>query len=363
MSDSLTPSDGGLVRVLHVDDDPSILEVSKEVLMDMGKFEVEHACCVDEALRKLEEENFDVVVSDYEMPQKDGLEFLRRLREQKNDIPFILFTGKGREEVAIKALNLGADGYINKHGSPETVYGELAHDIVLVSEKKKNRKTILENEQRYRSLFLNMKNGFAYCRMIYNDKRQPIDFVYLEVNEAFEKLTGLKRSHVLNKKVSEAIPGSIEAHSELLKIYGEVALTGISTSFELYFKPLNIWLSIFVYSTRRDYFIAVFDNISREKRAQLIVSSRANILEFAVNHGSEELLHKVLDEAECLTGSCIGFFHFFDSDQKSIKLMDWSTRTEREFCSAQGKGSHYSLDKAGVWADSVRERKTIICNE
>ena len=64
------------------------------------------------------------------MPQKTGLEFLKELREQQNEIPFILFTGKGREEVVVKALNLGADRYINKHGSPETVYCELADAII-----------------------------------------------------------------------------------------------------------------------------------------------------------------------------------------------------------------------------------------
>ena len=52
------------------------------------------------------------------MPIKNGLEFLKELRDQQSDIPFILFTGKGREDVAVKALNLGADRYVNKNGSP-----------------------------------------------------------------------------------------------------------------------------------------------------------------------------------------------------------------------------------------------------
>ena len=63
------------------------------------------------------------------MPGKNGLEFLKELRDSGNDIPFVIFTGKGREEVAIQALNLGADQYLNKGGTPETVYGELAHSI------------------------------------------------------------------------------------------------------------------------------------------------------------------------------------------------------------------------------------------
>ena len=130
------------LRILHVDDDSSLLEISKQILMDMGAFEIDNACSVDEALKKLAVGNYDVVVSDYEMPQKDGLSFLKLLREEKNDISFVLFTGKGREEVAINALNLGADGYFNKLGSPETVYGELAHGIKLIAERKKAKESL-----------------------------------------------------------------------------------------------------------------------------------------------------------------------------------------------------------------------------
>jgi DNA-binding NtrC family response regulator len=127
------------IRVLLVDDDLSFLEISKQILMDMGAFEFDSACCVDEAFSKLATGSYDVVVSDYEMPQKDGLHFLTELREQHNQIPFILFTGKGREEVAIAALNLGADGYVNKQGSPETVYGELIYAVHSSVERRKNK--------------------------------------------------------------------------------------------------------------------------------------------------------------------------------------------------------------------------------
>ena len=97
------------LRILHVDDDTCFLGVSKQILELEWQFEVEAATSVDEAFRKLSTEAFDAVVSDYQMPGKNGLDFLKELRERKNRIPFVLFTGKGREEVAIKALNLGAD--------------------------------------------------------------------------------------------------------------------------------------------------------------------------------------------------------------------------------------------------------------
>jgi DNA-binding NarL/FixJ family response regulator len=118
------------IHVLHVDDDPSLLEISKVMLLDLdSSFEIDCACCVDEAFEKLAAGHYDVVISDFKMPQKNGLQFLTELREKNNETPFILFTGKSREEVAIQALNLGPDGYINKQGNPETVYGELLHSI------------------------------------------------------------------------------------------------------------------------------------------------------------------------------------------------------------------------------------------
>jgi PAS domain S-box-containing protein len=134
-----------IIRVLYVDDDASILEISKQILQDIDNgLDIDFAYGVDEAFEKLASAKYDVVVSDYEMPIKNGLDFLKELKEKGNEIPFILFTGKGREEIAIKALNLGADGYFNKQGSPETVYGELAHGIKITAQRKKAEETILK---------------------------------------------------------------------------------------------------------------------------------------------------------------------------------------------------------------------------
>jgi PAS domain S-box-containing protein len=117
------------IRVLHVDDDKDILKVSKQCLEIQGDFLVESASSVDDALQKLKANRFDAIVADYQMPQKDGLVLLKELRQNGDNVPFIVFTGKGREEVAIRSLNLGADQYLNKTGEPESVYCELAHSI------------------------------------------------------------------------------------------------------------------------------------------------------------------------------------------------------------------------------------------
>jgi PAS domain S-box-containing protein len=77
----------------------------------------------------------------------------------------------------------------------------------------------------------------------------------------------------------------------------------------------------------------------------------------------EQILRATLDEAEALTGSCIGFYHFVEEDQENLHLQAWSTRTEAEFCKAEGKGMHYPLSKAGVWADCLRVGHFLIHND
>jgi len=148
-----------LVRVLHVDDDRSLLEVTRQCLELQGPFQVDSASSVDEALELLKKGAYDAVVSDYQMPCKDGLEFLKELRLSGNTIPFLMFTGKGREEVAIKALNLGADQYLNKNGDPETVYCELGYAIIKTVERRKAETALEVLGERYRRLFESAVEG------------------------------------------------------------------------------------------------------------------------------------------------------------------------------------------------------------
>lgn len=123
-----------------------------------------------------------------------------------------------------------------------------------------------ESESRFRSLFANMPNGYAYCKMEYDDAGRPVDFVYLQVNKAFEELTGLK--DVVGKRVTEVIPGVRDVEPGIIEIYGRVAATGRSERFEIDFTPLNMWLDVTVYSTQKGCFVAVFDNITERKRAE-----------------------------------------------------------------------------------------------
>jgi PAS domain S-box-containing protein len=103
--------------------------------------------------------------------------------------------------------------------------------------------------------------------------------------------------------------------------------------------------------------------ITVRKRTENVNSARLLLLEFASTHNMDELLQATLDEAETLTGSLIGFYHFLETDQKTLALQNWSSRTKAEFCSAEGKGSHYDVSTAGVWVDCIRERRPVLHND
>jgi PAS domain S-box-containing protein len=104
-------------------------------------------------------------------------------------------------------------------------------------------------------------------------------------------------------------------------------------------------------------------HIAERERADSIMQVRLRLMQFAVSHTVDELLQATLDEIEALTGSTIGFFHFLDSDQKTLWLQAWSTNTLQNMCKAEGRGSHYNVEQAGVWADCVRQRRPVIYND
>jgi len=167
----------------------------------------------------------------------------------------------------------------------------IKHDI---TERRRAQDAMVESERRYRSLFENMLEGFAYCEMLFDNRDRPIDFVYLAVNSAFGKLTGLQ--NVAGKRFTEVIPGGKDSHLELLERYSRVARSGESERFEIEIKALGMWFSISAYAAGKGCFVATFDNITERKQAEESLLFKTALLEAQAETTIDGIL--VVDESD-----------------------------------------------------------------
>jgi PAS domain S-box-containing protein len=140
-----------------------------------------------------------------------------------------------------------------------------------ITERKKAEATLVESERRYRSLFANMNSGFAFCKIVSDNDGKPIDYVILEVNDDFEKLTRLRKEAVLGKRVSEVFFSIEKDPADWIGIYGRVATTGEPARFESYFELLKKWFSVAAYRPEIGYFAMAFDDITEHKKAEEVL--------------------------------------------------------------------------------------------
>jgi CheY-like chemotaxis protein len=131
-----------MITVLYVDDEPSLLEIGKLFLEKIGNFSVDTCSSAPEALKLLEQTSYHAVLSDYDMPVMNGIQFLKEVRVKYPNLPFVIFTGRGREEVVIEALNNGVDFYLQKGGDIKSQFAELSHKLRMAVEHRESQKRI-----------------------------------------------------------------------------------------------------------------------------------------------------------------------------------------------------------------------------
>ena len=127
-----------------------------------------------------------------------------------------------------------------------------------------------ESERKYRSLFDKMLNGFAYRRILTDDDGRPVDYVFLEVNDAFERLLGVRRDAIIGRRATELIPGLDRMDFDWIGFYGRVALHGEELRIE---KPIRFggrerWFSVSAYRPEPGYFSVVFEDVTEKKRLE-----------------------------------------------------------------------------------------------
>lgn len=145
------------------------------------------------------------------------------------------------------------------------------------------------SKERYHSLFTHMMDGFAHHKMLFDDNGTPVDYVFLEVNEAFERLTGLKKADLIGKKVTKVVPGIEHDPANWINAYGKVAMTGEPMRFENYSQQLEKWYSVTAYSPEKEYFVTVFEDITKRKKAEERLQQSHDELEIRVQERTVEL--------------------------------------------------------------------------
>ena len=162
------------IRVLHVDDEPDFAELTADFLKrEDDRFTIETAMSASEGVESLSQGDFDCIISDYDMPGQNGIEFLKSVRKEAPDLPFVLFTGKGSEEVASEAISAGVTDYLQKESSTDqyTVLANRLRNAVqryrAEQDRKRQRKAI-ETAQEGISI-LNEDGEFIYVNQAYAD--------------------------------------------------------------------------------------------------------------------------------------------------------------------------------------------------
>lgn len=169
----------------------------------------------------------------------------------------------------------------------------------MLQERNDAEHAFRESELFYHSLFQNMLNGFAYCRLV-TENGTPVDGLFLAVNPAFEQLTGLR--DVAGRKASEVMPGIWDSDPELLRVYSRVVQSGTPESLETYVKALGHWISIAVYSPQPEHFVTVFDVITERKEQQGKIARLVRI--HAVLSGINSTIVRIHEQHALLDAVC-----------------------------------------------------------
>ncbi|MBI5866940.1 MAG: PAS domain S-box protein [candidate division Zixibacteria bacterium] len=156
----------------------------------------------------------------------------------------------------------------------------------------------------HQGLFKNMIDGYAHCRMEYDTQGEPVDWIYIDTNAAFERITGLTK--VEGRRVTEVIPGIKNSNPELFEIYGRVAQDGLPARFETRIESLGMWFDVSVFCPRRNHFVAVFEDITERKRTEKelarLVAAVEQTIDLVVITGVDGVIQYVNPAFERFTG-------------------------------------------------------------
>lgn len=187
-----------MYSLLAVDDEPDILDITRLFLEDSGKFHVDTCSSAHDALALPGLARYDAVITDYQMPVMNGIEFLKEIRHTYGDLPVIIFTGHSREDIVIEALNNGADFYVQKGGDPDAQYTELRYKAL----QSILRRRAEHSADTYAKIFSTLPVGL----LLLNE-----DLVIQNASEALTRMVLREPADVIGEQAGAGI-GCIHSH-------------------------------------------------------------------------------------------------------------------------------------------------------
>jgi PAS domain S-box-containing protein len=243
---------------------------------------------------------------------------------------------------------------------------QFATIVTDVTERKLNEQKIQASERQYRLLAENATDVIWTMNL---------DGQFTYISPSVLQLRGFTPEEVMKQPMKEVIcEGSIQPVVEGLKRFRSIQYTreGSTSNLTEIEQPCKngttVWTEVVTHGIFDEQgniieILGVSRDITARKRSEDLLKARLSLSEFATTHSVKELLRQILDVAEKITESSIGFFHFVEDDQKTISLQTWSTNTLLHMCRAEGDGRHYDIGMAGVWVDCLYARRPVVHNE
>jgi PAS domain S-box-containing protein len=238
------------------------------------------------------------------------------------------------------------------NGKPD--YGRVIIASTDISQRVNTEKALQASETHYRELADSITDVFF---------EMDGDLRYIYWNKSSESLTGITAKDAIGKSIRQ-IFGESEEQDRIEKIYKDVLRnrqpktfeTSLSLGNHLYIFEINAYPSTHGVSV-------VAKDVTDRKRSETIMQKRFELMEYSAHHSLNEVMQKAMDEVSQLTGSMIGFMHFVEADGNTLGMQTWSTSALEQFSVSASEGTHLPVDQAGVWADAVRARRSMIHND
>ena len=233
---------------------------------------------------------------------------------------------------------------------------EVVVTFVDITEARRAEGATRRSEEKYRLLFDSMLDGFALHEVVFDEDGKPSDYLFLEVNRAFERLTGLSADAVVGRRVTEILPGISADPADWIGRYGEVALSGRQIRFEQYSQPLDKWYSVLAFRPRDGQFATIFEDISARKRAEREMRIKDAFFEGALAaHSIADASGRVTlvndaflrlwgyESTEQAIGSRVGDLFAKPEDADSVlRTLDETGSWQGEFVAARRRGERFT---------------------